>query len=122
MALKVFNGLTSSWFTPSSQEGEDKPAQFLIEPPTQLEFLNLMASGENYEHEDGSIFFRTDEHGRALALKQIKNWKNIDDGETGDALAFSQALLKKLIPAEILGELVSQVIASATLTGQDEKN
>jgi len=121
MAITTTKGLAPDWYIPLSEKEDDKPAQFLLAPLTQLEFLNVMSAGENIENDNGDMFFKCNESGLNMLLKKVQNWKNVLDPD-GENLKFTFNNLKRSMPAEILSELANQVIIMSTMTGEDSKN
>lgn len=115
MAITVLTGLAEEWFTPEDERGEDTPTRFKIRPLNGMEFLEVMAEGEQV----GDSFV-TNHAGRTLLLRRgLVDWENLLE-ENGRPLKFSVHNLAK-IPANILAELSNEIMQRSALAMEEKK-
>lgn len=114
--LRARKGLARQWYTPESQEGEEQPAAFQLEPltgPDLAEALDGLHKGEGQRSTMGLI---------TAAVKGIKDWRNVADPSKEDKpMPFSTFAIKYL-PAEVLFDLGSKVLEISQNTEDDRRD
>ncbi|MCP4477835.1 MAG: hypothetical protein GY818_07065 [Planctomycetaceae bacterium] len=115
--IKVNTGLAPTWFTPSGEIDEETPTRFKIKPLNGFDFLEfctearILANGAMVPNKKGT----------EIALKAgLIDWENFVDHQE-KAIKFSVHNFK-LLPAEVLSELVGAIVSQSSTDEDDEKN
>lgn len=117
MALSIAAKVAESWYTPPSQKEADNPAEFLLRPLTQMQFLEI--SIEVTTDDKGDVYL-TAKGIKAALLSGVANWRNVM-ASNGEKVPFTKGNLMQ-IPAELMGGLASEIMLRNTFTGDDAKN
>ena len=109
--------MSPDWYTPESEEDEEKPSKFKIKPLNGEQFMEVVADSET----DRSGDIRLNGRGLKLALRYgIIDWENIEK-ENGIPLKFSVHNLK-LLPMEVLSDLASEIVNRSAMEDDETKN
>ena len=115
--IKVNTGLIADWYTPASEKDSEKPARFKLKPLDGMQYVELCGEAK-FTESGGMVPTRK---ATEIALKAaLVDWENIDEANDRP-LKFSPHNFKHL-PAEILSELVNEILIRSTLTEDDSKN
>lgn len=116
MALDIKAGVAPYWFTPKSQEKEERPARFKLQPLTQMTLIDCME--DSFTDNDGNT--RITGRGVRIALKAgLVDWENITLG--GEALPCVGTNFEK-IKSSLLRELSNKLILDAMFGAEEAKN
>lgn len=107
MSIQALKALTEDWFTPTSQEDSPTPARFKIRPLSGTEHIDCLGLN-GYDR-------------NKVLQYGLKDWENISDPLTNDALKFSQLKFGS-VPPLILTEIAGEIISRSEFTGEQEKN
>lgn len=115
MAIQALRGVVAEWYTPSSEEGEEKPTRFKLKPltPPQMESVMELSAGSG-------ISIPLKNYGEVLKMGVV-DWENFDDPETGMPIKASFSNHHR-IPSTIRIELGAEIISRSSLSGDQEKN
>ena len=117
MAITIDTKVAATWYTPESQEGDDKPASFKLKPLIGEDHMSVFAETEADRRGD----LKLTSIGLKSAIHQgVVGWKNIFD-ENGKPMKFNKFNLSR-IPMEILSDLAAEIVNRSTLGDEDEKN
>ena len=117
MALSIAAKVAESWYTPASERDADNPAEFLLRPINQMQFLEI--SIETTGDDQGSVYLSA-KGIKAALLAGVANWRNVTAPD-GKEIAFTNSNLMQ-IKAELLGELASEITMRNAFTGDEQKN
>lgn len=114
MAIRAFQGITSEWWIPKSEEGQEDAAEFKLRGMTGAELLEVQ---QYYDVENSTVSGT----GLVLAAKNgLEGWKNIVD-EKGNDVVFTRTGLNRL-PAETIAEIGGKVINLSVMDEDEAKN
>lgn len=110
-------GVAPEWYTLSSEEGEDNPVQFYIQPLNGEGWFDVMM--ESYDPETGEIGPK----GIKKAFQVgVKGWRNIEDGNNPDELLrFSRPAMASLHAGWIM-EVGKHVLTISRMSQDASKN
>ena len=115
--LKINTGLVPEWFTPSGQEDSESPARFKLKPMDGMQFVDFCSEAKILPN-GGMVPTRK---GSEIAFKAcLIDWENFVD-QNEKPIKFSPHNFK-LIPAEIISEIVGEITSRASMSEDDEKN
>lgn len=113
MAIRALSGVSEEWYTPKSEEGEDKPTRFKFRPMTPSQRESVMdVMGDD-------IGIPVKNYAQVLKMCLV-DWENFED-ESGNQVKCTWTNHNK-IPSNIRLELGAHIIISSMIDGEQEKN
>lgn len=109
--------ITTSWYTPKSEEGQSSPTRFKIKPLDGSKALEVRS--DTTVNEDGQVLLTG--HALNTSVKYgLVGWENFVDSD-GNNIDYTPYAIDKL-SASMLEELAGVIIGKTSFTGQARKN
>lgn len=116
MAIRALTGIAAEWFTPPSQEGEDSPARFKLQPMNGEQF-NMVLPDVLITEESAKI---NGDGVRQILAYGLIDWEGVE-GSEGSALSCNRQN-HKFLPGFVRLEIASEIFRRSIVSEDERKN
>ena len=115
--ITALSNIAAEFYTPTTEIDEENPTRFKLKPLNGIDYMNVIT--ESGTNADGNFVLSASSGQRALKSGLV-DWENFTFAD-GKDVKFSIHNFK-LIPAEILAELIGQIMSISSTDASAEKN
>lgn len=120
MAILARDNLAPGWWHPESEKDEEVKTEFEITPFNQVDYYYFITQ-VTPRVSGGQVAVIPNQTGLQFLLeKAVTNWRHFNNA-AGEPVEFS-APNKKLIPVEVLKELVDEVVERSSVSAELKKS